>query len=457
MTEEESDSRTRILVIDDNESIHSDFAKILGNREQRKPFELEAVLFDEVVSRDTLKQSFEIDSAYQGREGFEKVCQSIEREQPFAVAFVDMRMPPGWDGLETIQHLWEVDPDLQVVICTAYSDYSWEEQMMKLGKTDRFLILKKPFDNTEVLQLAVSLAEKRRLSRKAKLRMEELEGMVHDRTEQIREYANSLEVNNHELGRTKNELASLNTTLEQKVQERTAEVEYLLAHKDQFIGQLGHDLKSPLVPLVTLLPMMIKRAEDEKQKEFLHIVLINVKFMQELVIKTLRLARLDSSISTVVLENESLSAQLNKIVERRATTAMEQDVKIEMSMGEDIIVQVDSLAIQEVLDNLIGNALKFTSAGGAIRLDASSNGTFVTVSVTDTGIGMDSEQLSHIFEEFYKVDKSRHDLQSHGLGLAICKRIIEQHGGNIWAASPGQGKGSTFYFTLSLTTGHALQ
>lgn len=448
ITAEEKNSK--IIIIDDNEAIHRDFAKILENHESSDMVDLEASLFDEVASQKTNLQTFNLASAYQGQEGLEKVYQAVEEKQPFAMAFVDMRMPPGWDGLETIQHLWEIDPDLQVVICTAYSDYSWEDLREKLGPTDRFLILKKPFDNAEVQQLAAALTKKWDLTCRARLKMEDLGHMVQERTEQLTEYANNLETRNQELAQTQQELSSLNSTLEQKVEERTEEVEKLLVHKDQFIGQLGHDLKSPLTPLITLLPIMLKREQDPKQKELLEICQTNTQFMQELVSKTLRIARLDSCKYIPAFEIFNLSNLLNKIIKRESTKAKEKGIGIKPVTNNDITVYAEKLAIQEIVDNLIGNALKFTPKGGTIRLKIKSQSPFATVSITDTGIGMDDEQLPHIFDEFYKADESRHDLQSQGLGLSICKRSVESHGGQIWAESLGQGNGSTLAFTIKL-------
>ena len=82
------------------------------------------------------------------------------------MAFIDVRMPPGWDGIETTAKIWEIDPELQVVICTAYSDYSWDQMIARIGQSDRLVILKKPFDNIEVMPLANALTEKWRLSNK---------------------------------------------------------------------------------------------------------------------------------------------------------------------------------------------------------------------------------------------------------------------------------------------------
>jgi two-component system, NtrC family, sensor kinase len=179
---------TRLLIIDDNHAIHDDFRKILceDDRPSRQFEETAASLFGEVPRQDPADMaSFQLQSAYQGKDGLALVEEAVKQGQPFAMAFVDVRMPPGWDGVETTARIWEVDPDLQVVICTAYSDYSWGEMLEKLGKSDRLLILKKPFDNVEVLQLANSLTRKWELLQESKGRVAGLEEMVVARTAQI--------------------------------------------------------------------------------------------------------------------------------------------------------------------------------------------------------------------------------------------------------------------------------
>ena len=114
------------------------------------------------------------------------VRRALEEHLPYMMAFVDVRMPPGWDGVETTARIWEHYPDLQVVICTAYSDYSLEEMLEELGHSDRLVILKKPFDNIEVQQLANALTEKWQLLQQAKCKMADLEGVVADRTRELR-------------------------------------------------------------------------------------------------------------------------------------------------------------------------------------------------------------------------------------------------------------------------------
>lgn len=165
----------RILVVDDNPSIHSDFRDILCSRQPggSASDKLEAALFDEAPAPPA-PVSFELDSAFQGQEGLEMVEQSLRENSPYALAFVDVRMPPGWDGIETVARIWAVCPDLQIVVCTAYSDYSWEEMRAKVGQPDSLLILKKPFDNVEVQQLAHALTKKWLLNRQAARQLQEL-------------------------------------------------------------------------------------------------------------------------------------------------------------------------------------------------------------------------------------------------------------------------------------------
>jgi two-component system cell cycle sensor histidine kinase/response regulator CckA len=115
-----------------------------------------------------------LDSAYQGQEALEKVKQALAEGRPYAMAFVDVRMPPGWDGIETIARIWEVDPELQVVVCTAYSDYSWEEMRAKVGQPDSLLVLKKPFDNIEVQQITHALTKKWLLNFQTRVQIQEL-------------------------------------------------------------------------------------------------------------------------------------------------------------------------------------------------------------------------------------------------------------------------------------------
>ena len=173
----------RILIIDDNRSIHGDFRKIFASRSASDSAfsNADAALFDEPV-KPTRCREFQIDSAYQGEEGLALVQQAREEDRPYAMAFVDVRMPPGWDGIETTNRIWNTDPEIQIVICTAYSDYSWDEMVARLPKSDQLLILKKPFDTVEVLQLGHALTEKWRLQQAARFNLDFMQRNVDTRT-----------------------------------------------------------------------------------------------------------------------------------------------------------------------------------------------------------------------------------------------------------------------------------
>lgn len=192
------DNDFRIIIIDDNPAIHDDFIKILNLSPENKSLEImEQQLFGETSAKPSISEVveangekislplFEIETATQGQEGVEMIRLAFEEGRPYALAFVDIRMPPGWDGIETIQHIWEIDKDIQVVICTAYSDYSWEETIKKLGMVDNLLILKKPFDNVAVRQLAAALTKKWKLLQEKREYTNKLEKEVEERTDSL--------------------------------------------------------------------------------------------------------------------------------------------------------------------------------------------------------------------------------------------------------------------------------
>jgi len=175
----------RILIIDDNAAIHHDFRKVLGaNAEHAKQAALgalEAALFGDAAAATT-RPNFEIDSAHQGQEGVTMAQQALIEGRPYAMAFIDMRMPPGWDGLETIERLWAIDPDVQVVICSAHTDYDWTEVVDRLGHSDKLLVLRKPAEPIEVLQSATALCRKWENDRLVREQVGRLEEVINVRT-----------------------------------------------------------------------------------------------------------------------------------------------------------------------------------------------------------------------------------------------------------------------------------
>jgi diguanylate cyclase (GGDEF)-like protein len=184
MNEPQPTLNQRILVIDDNQAIHQDFKKVLGGglESAANLAAAELVLLGESVPQN-LQPTFEIDSALQGQDGVAQARNALEAGRPYAMAFVDMRMPPGWDGLETIERLWAVDPNVQVVICSAHSDYDWTDVIARLNHSDKLLVVKKPFEPIEVIQCANALTRKWHNERILRRQVETLEQVVTVRTQ----------------------------------------------------------------------------------------------------------------------------------------------------------------------------------------------------------------------------------------------------------------------------------
>ena len=227
----------RILLIDDTEAIHGDFRKIFAEDDAAALDRTEAELFGTVASSGQ-RGSLTLDSAYQGQGGLELLKKALAQGQPYMLAFVDVRMPPGWDGIETIAQLWAADPELQVVIATAYSDYSWAEISQHFGTTDNLLILRKPFDNIEVLQLTHALTKKWLLNRQSKRHVEALDEMVRERTAQLRAANQELKLEIAERKRAETRIAAFSKLGHRLSATKTARAaaEIIVEVADQLIG-----------------------------------------------------------------------------------------------------------------------------------------------------------------------------------------------------------------------------
>jgi signal transduction histidine kinase len=279
-----------------------------------------------------------------------------------------------------------------------------------------------------------------------------LEKLVAARTKELEEKTRRLEQINKDLTVAREELSALNKNLENRVQERTREVEKLLKQKDEFINQLGHDLKNPLGPLINLIPLLKDQEEDPAKKEMLTVLHRNADYMKNLVVKTLDLAVLNSPNTRFSIEDLSLAKEVDQIIMNKKIQFDNNHVKITNRISPALSIKADRLRLEELLTNIFENSIKYCQIDCRITIDAKRTNDFVTISIVDNGVGMTQEEIGRIFDEFYKADSARHDIQNTGLGMSICKRIIEKHGGTIWVESPGPGKGTTVFFTFPAAT-----
>ncbi|MFC1793432.1 ATP-binding protein [Planctomycetota bacterium] len=413
MSNAEKEMTHRILVIDDNPSIHKDFQTILLEEEESETLNaLRDEVFGNKNNANTSKSVYELDFASQGKEGCEKIKQACSEDQPYELAFVDMRMPPGWDGLKTIEHIWQIDPAVQVVICTAYSDYSWGEITERLGKSENLLILKKPFDSAEVAQLASALTEKWVLARQASLKMGQLEQMVKERTEKQTELLEKVDNINREL-------------------------------KD-FASIVSHDLKAPLRGIKSLATWILDDCADklgEQANEQMNLLLGRVERMYNLIEGVLQYSRAGRTEEQIVQVNldEFIPEAIDMLVPPENIS-----ITIENTMP---VIECAETHIMQLFQNLLSNAIKYMDKQqGQINVGCVEEDGFWKFSIADNGPGIEEKHFEKIFKMFQALSVSD-DFEGTGVGLTVAKKIVELYGGNIWVESK-IGKGSTFFYTL---------
>lgn len=458
----------RILIVDDTHSIHQDFEKILLVENNNTLEDMEAMLFGQGLSNTNSNAiDFQLDSAFQGSEALEKVKQSVSEQRPYALAFVDVRMPPGWDGIQTIEYLWQVDPNLQVVICTAYSDYSWQETFARLGNSDNLLILKKPFENIEVLQMANALVYKWNSTAQAKVKLADTENRVVTRTEKIAEQNRQLE----------SKIDELNQTRAQLIQSEK------LASIGQLAAGIAHEINNPLGFIHSNLDVLSgyinninkfiqanqalshQLANSEQNKEIkqqlselseLHqhldmdyITSDMPELINEALNGTVRVKEIVSDLKDYShMRQQAMEFEdINQLIEQAikiSTNETKYRVNIIKSFEQLPKVECWRGKITQVILNLLLNANQAIDRDGQITITTKADDKNILISIKDNGCGIGEEHLSKIFDPFYTTKEIG---SGTGLGLHICHSIVTSHGGTITATSE-EGKGSQFDIKL---------
>lgn len=462
----------RLLIIDDNPAIHEDIRKVLAVPDDEADLDaLAAELFGDSRQNGD-RVIFSIDSAYQGQEGLERVRQALQQGLPYQLAFVDVRMPPGWDGIETIERLTLEDLDLQFVICTAYSDYSWFEIAERLGVSDKLLVLKKPFDPVEVLQMAHALCRKWLLNRQLQEQLGQLDELVQRRTQALEEANDKL----------KAEMAS----------RQQMEMELRLAQKLEAVGQLAagiaHEINTPIQYVGDSVHFLKEAFQDlqllcghyqdacaaleplPEQAGLLAAVreaeeTADLSYLQEHVPRAFeRTLEGIAQVSRIVRamkefahpdQRQKNPADLNKAILNTLIVAKNEYkyvAEVETDLRELPAVMCYIGDLSQVFLNLIVNAahaiadnIGDDAAKGRIVIRTARMDDAVQISIADNGGGIPEDIRQRVFDPFFTTKPVG---KGTGQGLAIARSIVvDKHGGSLtFDSQPGQG--TTFFIRL---------
>lgn len=461
--------RYRVLLIDDTASIHEDIKAVLrpggsalAQAASRAVDDMEQMMFGDDAAPASAAPTFDTDSAFQGQQGHRMVCDALARAEPYALAIVDMRMPPGWNGLETIVKLWEVDDELQVVICTAFSDHDWSEITERLGYSERLLVIKKPFDGIEILQATHALCKKWQLQREVAQKLISLDGLVASRTAELNEA-------NMELQRR---LTSL----------QRMELDLRLAQKLEGIGRLAsgvaHEINTPVQFIADNLDFL-RESFGEVRREVDRVAAL----VTDQDLPALRNAELEYLDTEVPLAITSLNEGVTRIA--KIVGAMKSfthnshgeyadysvnhgiETTLEIARGEyrdiaELTLQLGQLPnlhcqgdeLNQALLNLIVNAshaiqdvVGSSGQRGMITVSTRAEPDSIVISVKDTGTGISEAVKTKMFDLFFTTKEVG---RGTGQGLSLVWRVVvDNHGGQVWVDTE-LGVGSTFHLRLPL-------
>ncbi len=423
---------TRILIVDDNESIHDDFRALLSPDQDDDEIEaFAAEYFGDYEKKSIEAPDYDLAHASCSEEALSLMRNEHMIEgRRFAMAFVDVRMPPGLDGIETIERMWIVDPSVQMVICTAYSDYGLDDIQKRLGVSDRYVIIKKPFDPTEIQQLASAMTAKWHRERQLDEYCDHLKRVLRERTFMLED-----------------------ATIRLKEGERVLVQNEKLASIGQLAAGVAHEISTPIssvdcglsalgAQIETLRADLSDDSADvlEQMEETIEVAQASSRMVLEIARSLQNFARVSDSDELDWDVNESIEASL-----RILTHELKDKCNVQMELAEDLpTIRCSPGKLNQVFLNLLKNGIQALDGKGELSISSSHGDDRIVVEISDNGAGIAPEDQANIFEPFFTTKEPGHGT---GLGLSIVRDIVTGMGGAVSMEST-LGEGTTFRISL---------
>lgn len=477
LSENLSELTRRILIVDDQESIHADLKKILAPEKESSRFdELANSIFEDEI--DTLVNHkmpiYEFDDAYQADEAIELIDKAMQSDKPYALVIMDFRMPPGMNGVDAIAAIWKKYPEIEMVICTAFSDYSWSDIHKHLGLTDKLQFIRKPFDYTSMKQLVLSLTQKWVLTEKTKKLISELQTEITDRKE------------------AQDELKLLNKELDYRIDERTRELEESyrkmsetldelkktqkhlitsekLASLGSLVAGIAHEINTPIGIGVTgashLNTGLHRLLEEHQQNQLTQTnfekFLNTAQETSALILSNLkRAADLIQSFKNIAIDQSSeeerkfsLFHVINDTVASMNIYLKKSNINVELSIPENLHCYSFPGAFSQVISNLIMNSILHAfdkqQQKNEIEITVSNlTGDKMLLEYRDNGAGMAKEVVEKVFDPFFTTKRGK---GGSGLGLHIVYNIVETMLKGHIDCSSDIGEGVVFRLTMPIS------
>lgn len=434
-------SNYRILITDDNSAIHEDIASILSHNHGKNSdlSALDKELFGSddanAINPDQIIQ-YRIDHAYSGEEAIEKVAKAQAENDPYALIFMDVRMPPGIDGIVAVQKIWEQYPNIEIIICSAYSDYNWENIIKIFGKTDKLMFLQKPFNRIAIQQMALSMVTKWEVQNELRELVDTLDAKVEKRTRELK-------------------IALEQMKKAQKEREKAAAAAAAQKARSEFLSIMGHELRTPLNAILGFADLLKPHVPAGKPVEYLNSIKTSGKALIGMVNDILDISKMEAGKIGIQHEPTDIKLLIEEISAMHRLAARQKNLSFTVEISESLpgVVIVDPRRLRQIVNSLVDNAIKFTEKGHVkIEVDGLPAGqpgrVDLRISVSDTGIGITPKQLQRIFELFTQENSAdNRNFEGLGLGLTISRRLATAMGGELQVSS-SVGEGSTFTLHL---------